>query len=80
MSPIEIFTNVSKESKQSIVFWIDLVFKKRYSLQQSMDILSTTRDLLSTEEEKSFFDFYFNYKLDLEALKEIENENYSNRQ
>lgn len=79
MSPIEIFTNVSKESKQSIVFWIDLVFKKRYSLQQSMDILSTTRDLLSTEEEKSFFDFYFNYKLDLEALKEIENENYSNR-
>lgn len=80
MSPIEIFTNVSKESKQSIVFWIDLVFKKRYSLQQSMDILSTTRDLLSTEEEKSFFDFYFNYKLDLEELKEIENENYSNRQ
>lgn len=79
MSPIEIFTNVSKESKQSIVFWIDLVFKKRYSLQQSMNILSTTRDLLSTEEEKSFFDFYFNYKLDLEALKEIENENYSNR-
>ena len=80
MSPTEIFTNVSKESKQSIAFWIDLVFKKRYSLQQSMDILSTTRDLLSTEEEKSFFDFYFNYKLDLEALKEIENENYSNRQ
>lgn len=79
MSPIEIFTNVSKESKQSIVFWIDLVFKKRYNLQQSMDILSTTRDLLSTEEEKSFFDFYFNYKLDLEELKEIENENYSNR-
>ena len=79
MSPTEIFTNVSKESKQSIVFWIDLVFKKRYSIQQSMDILSTTRDLLSTEEEKSFFDFYFNYKLDLEALKEIENENYSNR-
>ena len=79
MSPIEIFTNVSKESKQSIVFWIDLVFKKRYSIQQSMDILFTTRDLLSTEEEKSFFDFYFNYKLDLEALKEIENENYSNR-
>lgn len=79
MSPIEIFTNISKESKQSIVFWIDLVFKKRYSLQQSIDILSTTRDLLSTEEEKSFFDFYFNYKLDLEALKEIENENYSNR-
>jgi hypothetical protein len=79
MSPIEIFTNVSKESKQSIAFWIDLVFKKRYSLQQSMDILSTTRDLLSTEEEKKFFDFYFNYKLDLEALKEIENENYSNR-
>lgn len=79
MSPIEIFTNVSKESKQSIAFWIDLVFKKRYSLQQSIDILSTTRDLLSTEEEKSFFDFYFNYKLDLEALKEIENENYSNR-
>ena len=80
MSPIEIFTNVSKESKQSIVFWIDLIFKKRYSLQQSMDILSTTRDLLSTEEEKSFFDFYFNYKLDLEELKEIENEDYSNRQ
>lgn len=80
MAPTEIFTNVSKESKQSIAFWIDLVFKKRYSLQQSMDILSTTRDLLSTEEEKSFFDFYFNYKLDLEALKEIENENYSNRQ
>ena len=79
MSPIEIFTNVSKESKQSIVFWIDLIFKKRYDLQQSIDILSTTRDLLSTEEEKSFFDFYFNYKLDLEALKEIENENYSNR-
>lgn len=79
MSPTEIFTNVSKESKQSIVFWIDLVFKKRYNLQQSMDILSTTRDLLSTEEEKSFFDFYFNYKLDLEELKEIENENYSNR-
>ena len=79
MSQIEIFTNVSKESKQSIAFWIDLVFKKRYSLQQSMDILSTTRDLLSTEEEKSFFDFYFNYKLDLEELKEIENENYSNR-
>lgn len=79
MSPIEIFTNVSKESKQSIVFWIDLVFKKRYNLQQSMDILSTTRDLLSTEEEKSFFDFYFNYKLDLETLKEIENENHSNR-
>ena len=79
MSPTEIFTNVSKESKQSIVFWIDLVFKKRYSLQQSVDILSTTRDLLLTEEEKSFFDFYFNYKLDLEALKEIENENYSNR-
>ena len=79
MSPIEIFTNVSKESKQSIVFWIDLVFKKRYNLQQSMDILSTTRDLLSTEEEKSFFDFYFNYKLDSEELKEIENENYSNR-
>jgi hypothetical protein len=79
MSPIEIFTNVSKESKQSIVFWIDLVFKKNYSLQQSMNILSTTRDLLSTEEEKSFFDFYFNYKLDLEELKEIENENYSNR-
>ena len=79
MSPTEIFTNVTKESKQSIAFWIDLVFKKRYSLQQSMDILSTTRDLLSTEEEKSFFDFYFNYKLDLEALKEIENENYSNR-
>lgn len=79
MSPIEIFTNVSKESKQSIAFWIDLVFKKRYNLQQSMDILSTTRDLLSTEEEKSFFDFYFNYKLDLEELKEIENENYSNR-
>ena len=79
MSPTEIFTNVSKESKQSIVFWIDLVFKKRYSIQQSMDILFTTRDLLSTEEEKSFFDFYFNYKLDLEALKEIENENYSNR-
>ena len=74
MSPIEIFTNVSKESKQSIVFWIDLVFKKRYNLQQSMDILSTTRDLLSTEEEKSFFNFYFNYKLDLEELKEIENE------
>lgn len=80
MSPTEIFTNVSKESKQSIVFWIDLVFKKRYSIQQSMDILSTTRDLLSTEEERSFFDFYFNYKLDLEALKEIENENCSNRQ
>ena len=79
MSPIEIFTNVSKESKQSIAFWIDLVFKKRYNLQQSMDILSTTRDLLSTEEEKSFFDFYFNYKIDLEELKEIENENYSNR-
>ena len=79
MSPTEIFTNVSKESKQSIVFWIDLVFKKRYSVQQSMDILFTTRDLLSTEEEKSFFDFYFNYKLDLEALKEIENENYSNQ-
>ena len=79
MSPTEIFTNVSKESKQSIVFWIDLVFKKRYSIQQSMDILFTTRDLLSTEEEKSFFDFYFNYKLDLEELKEIENENYSNR-
>ena len=79
MSPTEIFTNVSKESKQSIVFWIDLVFKKRYSLQQSVDILSTTRDLLLTEEEKSFFDFYFNYKLDLEALKEIENENYYNR-
>ena len=79
MSPIEIFTNISKESKQSIVFWIDLIFKKKYSLQQSLDILSTTRDLLSTEEEKSFFDFYFNYKLDLEALKEIENENYSNR-
>ena len=79
MSPTEIFTNVSKESKQSIVFWIDLVFKKRYSLQQSMDILSTTRDLLSTEEEKSFFDFYFNYKLDLETLKEIENEDYSNQ-
>ena len=78
MSPTEIFTNVSKESKQSIVFWIDLVFKKRYSIQQSMDILFTTRDLLSTEEEKSFFDFYFNYKLDLEALKEIENEGYSN--
>ena len=80
MSPIEFFTNVSKENKQSITFWIDLVFKKNYSLQQSMNILSTTRDLLSTEEEKSFFDFYFNYKLDLEALKEIENENYSNRQ
>lgn len=79
MSPTEIFTNVSKESKQSIVFWIDLVFKKRYNIQQSMDILFTTRDLLSTEEEKSFFDFYFNYKLDLEALKEIENENHSNR-
>ena len=79
MSPTEIFTNVSKESKQSIVFWIDLVFKKRYCIQQSMDILFTTRDLLSTEEEKSFFDFYFNYKLDLEELKEIENENYSNR-
>ena len=79
MSPIEIFTNVSKETKQSIVFWIDLIFKKRYNLQQSMDILSTTRDLLSTEEEKRFFDFYFNYKLDLEELKEIENENYSNR-
>lgn len=78
MSPTEIFTNVSKESKQSIVFWIDLVFKKKYNIQQSMDILFTTRDLLSTEEERSFFDFYFNYKLDLEALKEIENENYSN--
>lgn len=79
MSPIEIFTNVSKETKQSIAFWIDLVFKKRYNLQQSMDILSTTRDLLATEEEKNFFDFYFNYKMDLETLKEIENENYSNR-
>lgn len=79
MSPTEIFTNVSKESKQSIVFWIDLVFKKKYNIQQSMDILFTTRDLLSTEEERSFFDFYFNYKLDLEALKEIENENYSNQ-
>ena len=79
MSPTEIFTNVNKESKQSIIFWIDLVFKKRYSVQQSLDILSTTRDLLSTEEEKNFFDFYFNYKIDLESLKEIENENYSNR-
>lgn len=79
MSPIEIFTNVSKESKQSIAFWIDLIFKKKYNLQQSMNILTTTRELLQTEEEKSFFDFYFNYKLDLEELKEIENENYSNR-
>lgn len=79
MSPIEIFTNISKESKQSIAFWIDLIFKKKYNLQQSMNILTTTRELLQTEEEKSFFDFYFNYKLDLEELKEIENENYSNR-
>lgn len=79
MSPIEIFTNVSKESKQSIAFWIDLIFKKKYNLQQSMNILTTTRELLQTEEEKNFFDFYFNYKLDLEELKEIENENYSNR-
>lgn len=79
MSPIEIFTNVSKESKQSIAFWIDLIFKKKYNLQQSMNILTTTRELLQTEEEKSFFDFYFNYKLDLEELKEIENEDYSNR-
>lgn len=79
MSPIEIFTNVSKESKQSIAFWIDLIFKKKYNLQQSINILTTTRELLQTEEEKSFFDFYFNYKLDLEELKEIENENYSNR-
>lgn len=79
MSPIEIFTNVNKESKQSIAFWIDLIFKKKYNLQQSMNILTTTRELLQTEEEKNFFDFYFNYKLDLEELKEIENENYSNR-
>ena len=79
MSPIEIFTNVSKESKQSIAFWIDLIFKKKYNLQQSMNILTTTRELLQTEEEKNFFDFYFNYKLDLEELKEIENEDYSNR-
>ena len=79
MSPIEIFTNISKENKQSIAFWIDLIFEKKYNLQQSIDILTTTRELLQTEEEKNFFDFYFNYKLDLEELKEIENENYSNR-
>lgn len=79
MSPIEIFTNVSKESKQSIAFWIDLIFEKKYNLQRSIDILTTTRELLQTEEEKNFFDFYFNYKLDLEELKEIENEDYSNR-
>lgn len=78
MSPTEIFTNISKESKQSIAFWINLVFEKKYNLQQSIDILNTTRGLLQTEEEKNFFDFYFNYKLDLEELKEIENENHSN--
>lgn len=78
MSPIEIFTNVSKETKQSIAFWIDLVFSKKYDLPQSLDILNITRDLLITEEEKSFFDFYFNFKMDLEVLKEKENEDYSN--
>ena len=78
MSPTEIFTNLSKESKQSIVFWIDLVFSKKHDLPQSLDILNTTRDLLMTEEEKNFFDFYFNFKMDLEILKEKENENYSN--
>lgn len=78
MPPVEIFTNISKESKQSIAFWINLIFEKKYNLQQSMDILNTTRELLRTKEEKDFFDFYFNYKLDLEELKEIEDENHSN--
>ena len=78
MAPTEIFTNINKESKQAIAFWIDLVFSKKYDIQQSINILNTTRDLLLTEEEKNFFDFYFNFKMDLKELKEIEDENYSN--
>ena len=71
---IELFANVSQQTKNRLKFWLEILSKEKNPIIWSKKILEF-RETLQTEEEKEFVDFYINY---LGELKK--NENNSNRE
>ena len=70
---IELFANVSQQTKNRLKFWLEILSKEKNPIIWSKKILEF-RETLQTEEEKEFVDFYINY---LGELKK--NEDNSNR-
>ena len=71
---IELFANVSQQTKNRLKFWLEILSKEKNTIIWSKKILEF-RESLQTEEEKEFVDFYINY---LGELKK--NEDNSNRE
>ena len=71
---IELFANVSQQTKNRLKFWLEILSKEKNPIIWSKKILEF-RETLQTEEEKEFVDFYINY---LGELKK--NEDNSNRE
>ena len=71
---IELFANVSQQTKNRLRFWLEMLSKEKNPIIWSRKILDF-RETLQTEEEKEFVDFYINY---LGELKK--NEDNSNRE
>ena len=71
---IELFANVSQQTKNRLKFWLEMLSKEKNPIIWSRKILDF-RETLRTEEEKEFVDFYINY---LGELKK--NEDNSNRE
>lgn len=67
---IEIFPNVSEQTRQFAKYWVDLALKQPKPID-GLKMVSDFSDSCFTEEEKNFVDFYFYMRM--EQLKNESN-------
>ena len=59
---IEIFSDISEETRQQAEYWVDLALKQSNPLE-AVKILTDLRGVQENERDKEFIDFYVNMRL-----------------